>query len=114
MNNLPLVILITLATGGVAWVFLYPILSGERTAEKRKQSVVRTGASIPARASRSSQKPRREQIESSLKELDQRSAKSMSLSVLIWRLLRPIWIGESPPNADGERIDCGADRSRWA
>ena len=33
----------TASIGGIAWVFLYPILSGERKAEKRKETVVRTG-----------------------------------------------------------------------
>ena len=75
MNTLPLVLLVSLAVGGIAWVFLYPVLSGEKAAEKRKQNVVRTGASMPARSIRGAQKPRREQIESSLKELEARLAR---------------------------------------
>jgi tight adherence protein B len=58
------------AVGGVAWVFLYPILSGERTAEKRRESVAR--AEPAARAVRGAQKSRREQVEESLKELEKR------------------------------------------
>jgi len=62
--------LATAAVGGVAWVFLYPILSGERQAEKRKESVARA---VPvARAARGAQKSRREQVEESLKELEKR------------------------------------------
>ena len=37
--------LASVAIGGVAWVFLYPMLSGERKAEQRMQSV----ASAPSR-----------------------------------------------------------------
>ena len=33
--------LVALAAGGVIWVFVYPILSGERKAEKRQESVAR-------------------------------------------------------------------------
>ena len=44
MQNMPLFfLLVAMAIGGVAWVFLYPILSGEKKAEKREQSVVRPG-----------------------------------------------------------------------
>ena len=63
-----------LAIGGVAWVFIYPFLSGERKAERRMASVAR--AEPIARPTRSSQKPRREQIEGTLKELEQRRRKA--------------------------------------
>lgn len=68
--------LATVAVGGVAWVFLYPILSGERKAEKRKDSVAR--AEPAARAVRGVQKTRREQVEESLKELDKRQRQQKS------------------------------------
>jgi tight adherence protein B len=62
--------LATVAVGGIAWVFLLPILSGEHKAEKRKESVAR--AQPAARAARGAQKSRREQIEESLKQLEKR------------------------------------------
>lgn len=62
--------LATVAVGGVAWVFLYPILSGERKAEKRRDNVAR--AQPVARSARGAQKSRREQVEESLKELEKR------------------------------------------
>ena len=34
------------AIGGLAWVFLYPLLSGEKKAESRRASVGATGTSI--------------------------------------------------------------------
>ncbi len=79
MQKMPLFLFVALAIGGVAWVFLYPILSGEQKAEKRKQSVVRSGPSIAARA-RSAAKPRREQIEATLKQVENIRAKSASLA----------------------------------
>ena len=39
IQNLALFLLVAVAIGGVAWVFLYPLLSGERAAERRRQSV---------------------------------------------------------------------------
>ncbi len=80
MQNMPLFFLVAVAIGGLAWVFLYPILSGEKKAEKRRESVVRPGSSLPARAARNTLKPRREQIEATLKKVEDRRAKSASLS----------------------------------
>ncbi len=74
IQHLAMFSLVAVAIGGVAWVFLYPILSGERTAEKRRQSVAKPEATV--RVSRGAQKSRREQVEESLKDLDIRNAKS--------------------------------------
>src|SRR5580658_9241319 len=73
--------LVVVAIGGVAWVFLYPLLSGERKTERRMASVARSEP--VARPTRGAQKPRREQIEGTLKELEerQRKAKRAPLSV---------------------------------
>ena len=83
MQNMALFFLVAVAIGGVAWVFLYPILSGEQKAEKRKETVVRTASTVPARAARNAQKSRREQVEGSLKELENRRAKSVPLTIKI-------------------------------
>jgi tight adherence protein B len=80
MHSIPLFLLVAVAVGGLAWVFLYPILSGEKKAERRRETVVRTGTSVPARTVRNLQKPRREQIEATLKQVEDRRAKSASLS----------------------------------
>jgi tight adherence protein B len=87
MQTIALFFLVTASIGGAAWVFIYPFLSGERKAERRKESVTRTGPPA-ARASAQragSQKSRREQIEGSLKEVEQRRLKSKTppLSVRI-------------------------------
>ena len=58
------------AIGGVAWVFLYPLLSGERQAEKRRASVARRRSRSQRATARAPQKSRREQVEETLKELE--------------------------------------------
>ena len=87
MQMIALFFLVTASIGGVAWVFVYPILSGERKVEQRKASVVRTGVAGASAASQrvGNQKSRREQVEGSLKEIEQRrsKAKSPPLSVRI-------------------------------
>jgi tight adherence protein B len=83
METLALFSLVTVAIGGVAWVFLYPVLSGERKAEQRMANVAR---SVPiARSTRPAQKTRREQVEEALNELDERrkQAKRAPLGVRI-------------------------------
>jgi tight adherence protein B len=83
MQSIAVFFLVAVAIGGVAWVFLYPMLSGERKAEQRKETVTRTGPAAPARAARNPQKSRREQVEGSLKELEARKQKSVPLQLKI-------------------------------
>src|SRR5262249_819029 len=83
MQNIALFALVTVAMGGLAWVFLYQLLSAERKAEQRKETLVRPGAATTARTARNTQKSRREQVEGTLKELDERHSKSVPLSVKI-------------------------------
>ena len=82
MNVYMIFIMVAIAIGGVAWVFIYPILSGERKTEQRMASVARAEP-IPQRAARSVQKSRREQVEGTLKQLEarQRRARRVPLSV---------------------------------
>ncbi|MEY9756841.1 Flp pilus assembly protein TadB [Bradyrhizobium yuanmingense] len=82
MQVLALAFLATAAVGGIAWVFLYPVLSGERKAESRRASVARAEAPT-ARQAEKTQRSRREQVESTLKDLEARRAqeKSAPLSV---------------------------------
>ncbi len=75
MQNLALFLMVAVAIGGVAWVFLYPLLSGERAAERRRASVAKSQPAA-ARVSRGAQKSRREQVEESLKDLEIRNNKS--------------------------------------
>jgi tight adherence protein B len=77
IQTLALAFLAATALGGLAWVFIYPSLSGERKAESRRASVARSDA--PARQAEKTQRSRREQVEGSLKELDARRKKEKSV-----------------------------------
>jgi len=80
MQSLAMFFLVALAAGGLIWVFVYPILSGERQAEKRQESIVRSEpAARVAAATRTGPKVRREQIEDTLKELEVRQKKQKNL-----------------------------------
>jgi tight adherence protein B len=81
MQTIALFFLASLAVGGVAWVFFYPILSGERQAETRMASVAK--AEPQARAARGSQKSRRDVIENTLKEFDERHKKSKGVPLSV-------------------------------
>ncbi len=59
--------LAALAAGGVAYVFLYPLLSGEARAEKRQKALV---APATDRRERIASSNRKEQVAQSLKELE--------------------------------------------
>jgi tight adherence protein B len=82
MNIYVIFIMVVVAIGGVAWVFVYPILSGERNAERRVASVARS-APMAQRPTRVAQKSRREQVEGTLKQLEarQKTSKRVPLSV---------------------------------
>jgi tight adherence protein B len=67
---LALAFLAAAAIGGIAWVFLYPLLSGERKAESRRASIAKPEPA--ARRADKTQRSRREQVESSLKDLEAR------------------------------------------
>ena len=71
--------------GGVVWVFVYPILSGERKAEQRMASVAKADA--VTRTPRGHQKSRRDSIESTLKEFDERHKKNKRVPLSV-RLAR--------------------------
>ena len=75
MNVYVVFSLVTVAIGGVAWVFVYPFLSGERNTERRMASVARTEPIAPRPAQRS----RREQVEGTLKEIEDRQKKAKRL-----------------------------------
>ena len=86
MQQIAIFFLGTFAAGGVVWVFIYPLLTGERRVEQRKENVsgqlrLRPGST----ATRSGNKTRREQVEESLKDLENRrkKAKNPVLSVRI-------------------------------
>jgi tight adherence protein B len=81
MQALAMAFLAAVAVGGVAWVFIYPMLSGERKAEQRMASVAKT---VPAaRVSRGQQKSRRDTVEATLKEFEERHKKSKNRPISV-------------------------------
>jgi tight adherence protein B len=72
MQNLALGFLAATAVGGLAWVFIYPMLSGERHAAARREQVAKPEPAA-RRADNKAQKSRREQVEGSLKEIEARA-----------------------------------------
>jgi tight adherence protein B len=55
MNVSIIFLMVAIAMGGVVWVFVYPLLSGERKTEQRMASVARTEP-MPQRTARSGQR----------------------------------------------------------
>jgi tight adherence protein B len=60
--------------GGVAWVFLYPLLTGEKKAELRRATVAKPEPAA-ARTNDKNQRSRREQVEVTLRDLEARRLK---------------------------------------
>jgi tight adherence protein B len=81
MQAIALFFLASVTVGGVAWVFLYPILSGERKTEQRVASVAR--AEPVVRSTRGAPKSRRDIIENTLKEFEERNKKSKSVPLSV-------------------------------
>lgn len=73
--------LAAVAVGGIAYVFLYPILSGEKKAEQRMASVAK--AEVVSRTSRGPQKSRRDSVETTLKELDEKHNKNKRVPLAV-------------------------------
>lgn len=79
LQTLALAFMAATAVGGVAWVFLYPALSGEAKAEKRRAAFARTNPAI--RQVDRAQRSRREQIEGSLREIEQRQKRDRKVTL---------------------------------
>lgn len=74
-SNLAVIVLATLAAGGVVYALFYPALSGQNRVQKRRQEV--TGPAIARIGERDAQmqaRVKRGQIAQSLKELDNRKS----------------------------------------
>jgi len=82
MQALALAFLAAAAIGGLAWVFIYPLISGEKKAENRRASVAKLEP-VAARLVQKDQRSRREQVEGSLKEVEARRQKEKSVSLSI-------------------------------
>ena len=80
LQALALAFMAAAAIGGLAWVFIYPILSGERQAEQRRASFTKAEP-VARRAERAQQRSRREQVEQTLREVENRHRKATRLSL---------------------------------
>jgi len=83
LNTLAVFFLVSVACGGIAWVFLYPSLSGGKQAERRRMTVAQAPATVRKAAGRNAQKTRREQIEQTLKGVEERHRKPKSVPLAI-------------------------------
>ena len=80
IQALALAFLAATAIGGIAWVFIYPLLSGEKKAENRRASVAKAEP-VAARQKQRDQRSRREQVEGSLKEVEARRVKDSKVTL---------------------------------
>ena len=83
MNIQPLALAFMAATavGGVAWVFIYPMISGEKQAESRRASFSKHEPAV--RQNDRALRSRREQVEGSMKEQEAKRKKKKSLPLNI-------------------------------
>ena len=98
MQMLALGFLAAIAIGGVAWVLIYPSLSGQKQADSRRNAVAKPEP-VAKRQNDKAQRSRREQVEGSLKEMEARREKQskIPLSVRLTRAgltwsVRQFWI----------------------
>lgn len=83
LGMLPTAFLIAVAVGGVAYVFLFPLISGEKRAEQRMKEIADTETVV-----RRTRKPdvatsRRQQVEDTLKQLEERQKKAKRLPLSV-------------------------------
>jgi tight adherence protein B len=79
---LALAFLAATAIGGMAWVFVYPSLSGEKQAESRRASVAKPEP-VAKRQNDRTQRSRREQVEGTLKDLEARRLKESKVPLSV-------------------------------
>jgi tight adherence protein B len=80
LQALALAFMAAVTIGGLAWVFIYPILSGERQAEQRVANLAKSEP-VARRAERAQLKSRREQVEETLREVEDRNRKAARVSL---------------------------------
>ncbi|TVR08039.1 MAG: pilus assembly protein [Salinarimonadaceae bacterium] len=72
LSTIAFVVLASVAAGGLAYVFLYPSLSGERRAEKRQAAVAARAPSQRIERAVRDASGRRDQVAQTLKEIEER------------------------------------------
>ena len=81
IQAIALAFLSSVTIGGLAWVFLYPLLSGEKKVEQRRAAFSRSDST--PRGEERSLRSRRVQVEESMKEVEQRLKQSQKVSLSI-------------------------------
>lgn len=79
MQAVALFFMVAVAIGGLAWVLIYPLLSGEKKAEQRRANFAR--AEPVARRAERAQRSRRQQVEESLKDVEDRNRKARNVAL---------------------------------
>jgi tight adherence protein B len=82
MQALALAFLAATGIGGIAWVFLYPLLSGEKKAEQRRATIAKSEP-VAARNADKNQRSRREQVEGTLRDLEARRLKEKKIPLSV-------------------------------
>ncbi len=84
-GTLIVAVLIAVAVGGVAYVFLYPLLSGERRVEQRTRDVSATEVELrhSRKAAHEGQGTRRQQVEDTLKQLEAREKQTKNPPLVV-------------------------------
>lgn len=81
LNTLGFAFLAAVSVGGIAWVFLYPILSGEARAERRQMAVSGISTERLSNSGRAKEVSRRDQVAQSLKEIETREKARNKFSI---------------------------------
>jgi tight adherence protein B len=79
-SSLATAFLAMVAVGGVAYVFIYPRLSGDARGEKRQQALIEEGT-LRVRRGVDTERNRRETVAASLKEIDAREKERTKLTL---------------------------------
>src|SRR6201989_2252212 len=82
VQTISLAFLATVAVGSVAYVFIYPMLSGEKQAENRRAAVAKPEPAAK-RQNEKTQRSRREQVEGTLKDLEARRAQQSKVPLTV-------------------------------
>jgi tight adherence protein B len=135
LQALALAFLAATGIGGIAWVFIYPLLSGEQKAEQRRATVAKPEPA--ARGAEKTQRSRREQVEGTLRDLEARRLKAKKIPLntrltqagLNWStqkflvvsgvlaavfFVAAMFVGGGLPGAVGLAFAAGFGLPRWA
>src|SRR6266849_6356291 len=112
IQALALAFLAATAIGGAAWVFIYPLLSGEKKAENRRALVAKPEPPTKRQADKT-QRSRREQVEGTLKDLEARRHKEARKPLSVRLTQAALVAGGGLLGAGGLAFAAGFGLPRW-